>query len=359
MTSINDIQRIYKNYVDTREKNEKRRDYICVATSVGVVGVWCYRQFAPEYLPCVVVVCGHSLLNHTAVYNRGTKLLSKWVFTGRDLRTIGYKFQLETGIYMAAEYAVIKWLSPQFMPPIHKYIIRLRWTGLVVGSISVLTIGSLYIPWVPFTLNYKPTRGGLKHSGTSRAAYAARIESEAGSPASLSVPRHSEAQPEGWAYNRVSTVQNRIVKFLANIFRQVPQLTGIIRAYSGMPANQAAIPEPPPAPKIPYSAVAEFVPADCRTGDSTCGICMQDYNTLINTDKTQLTKTRACGHLFCIPCIESWLNIDAGESVRQAKYCPMCRTPIISLKELCAWNKVVPDDGLEAHIIYIISNFRI
>ncbi len=45
-------------------------------------------------------------------------------------------------------------------------------------------------PPVPFTLNYKPTPGGLKHSGTS-------------------VPRHSEAQPEGWAYNRVSTVQCR------------------------------------------------------------------------------------------------------------------------------------------------------
>jgi hypothetical protein len=60
---------------------------------------------------------------------------------------------------------------------------------------------------VPFTLNYKPTPGGLKHSGTSRAGEPARIESEAGSPASLSVPRHSEAQPEEWAYNRVSTVQ--------------------------------------------------------------------------------------------------------------------------------------------------------
>ncbi len=44
---------------------------------------------------------------------------------------------------------------------------------------------------VPFTLNYKPTPGGLKHSGTS-------------------VPRHSEAQPEGWAYNRVSTVRDNL-----------------------------------------------------------------------------------------------------------------------------------------------------
>ncbi len=44
-------------------------------------------------------------------------------------------------------------------------------------------------PPIPFTLNYKPTPGGLKHSGTS-------------------VPRHSEAQPEGWAYNRVSTVRD-------------------------------------------------------------------------------------------------------------------------------------------------------
>ena len=40
---------------------------------------------------------------------------------------------------------------------------------------------------VPSTLNYKPTPGGLKHSVTS-------------------MPRHSQAQPEGWAYNRVSTV---------------------------------------------------------------------------------------------------------------------------------------------------------
>jgi hypothetical protein len=40
---------------------------------------------------------------------------------------------------------------------------------------------------VPFKLNYKPTRGGLNFSETS-------------------VPRHLEAQPKGWAYNRVSTV---------------------------------------------------------------------------------------------------------------------------------------------------------
>ena len=40
---------------------------------------------------------------------------------------------------------------------------------------------------VPFKLNYKPTPGGLNFSETS-------------------VPRHLEAQPEGWAYNRVSTV---------------------------------------------------------------------------------------------------------------------------------------------------------
>ena len=40
---------------------------------------------------------------------------------------------------------------------------------------------------VPSTLNYKPTLGGLNSSGTS-------------------VPRHSQAHPEGWAYNRVSTV---------------------------------------------------------------------------------------------------------------------------------------------------------
>jgi hypothetical protein len=44
---------------------------------------------------------------------------------------------------------------------------------------------------VPSTLNYKPTPGGLKHSVTS-------------------MPRHLEAQPEGWAYNRVSTVCNTL-----------------------------------------------------------------------------------------------------------------------------------------------------
>ena len=32
-------------------------------------------------------------------------------------------------------------------------------------------------PTVPFTLNYKPTRGGLKHIGTSRAGEPARLES--------------------------------------------------------------------------------------------------------------------------------------------------------------------------------------
>jgi hypothetical protein len=51
---------------------------------------------------------------------------------------------------------------------------------------------------------------GLNPSGTSRAGEPARKGSEAGSPASLSVPRHSEAQPEGWAYNRVSTVTGYI-----------------------------------------------------------------------------------------------------------------------------------------------------
>jgi hypothetical protein len=58
---------------------------------------------------------------------------------------------------------------------------------------------------IPFTLNYKPTPGGLKHSGTSRAGEPARLESGV-VPTPLSVPRHSEAQPGGWAYNRVSTV---------------------------------------------------------------------------------------------------------------------------------------------------------
>lgn len=306
MTSItiNEIQRIYINYINTREKNEKRRDYMCIATSVGAIGVWCYHRWSPEYLLSVVVVCGHSLLNHTAVYDRGTKLLSKWFFTGRDLRTIGNKFLTETGIYMATDYAVIKWLSPRFMHPIHKYIIWMRYTGLVVGGISVLAIGSLYIPWV----------------------------------------------------------QNRIVKFLADTFRQTPQMAGIIRAYSGMPINRAAMAEPPTAPKIPYSTVADLVTSDSHltnVDNLTCGICMQDSQTITNTDKTHLIKTRACAHVFCIPCIEAWLNVGTGGPVQNAKYCPMCRTPIIELKDLRAWNKVIPDDGLEAHIRYIIANFRL
>ncbi len=302
MTSItiNEIQLIYKNYIETRKKNEKRRDYLCVATSIGAVGVWFYHRWAPEYLPSVAVVCGHSLLNHTAVYNRSTKLLSRWIFIERDLRTIGNKFLTETGIYMAADYAVIKWLAPQFMPIVHKYIIWMRYTGLVVGGISVLTIGSLYIPWV----------------------------------------------------------QNRIVKYIADSIRPSPQLAEFIRVYSGMPANQVAIPEPPPAPKTPYSTVADLV-STTGTDDLTCGICMQDYNTLTNTDKTHLSKTRACGHVFCVPCIEAWLNINAGESVQNAKYCPMCRTPIISLADLPNRPIQPPNDGLETHIRHIFSNFRI
>ncbi len=304
MTSFADIQRIYKDYVAARDRAAQNRDYLCIATVAGAVGVWSDRQFAPEYLPSVAVVCGHSLLNHTAVYNRGTKLLSKWVFKERDLRTIGYKFLTETGIYMAADYAVIKWLAPQFMSPIHKYIIRMRYTGLVVGGISVLAIGSLYIPWV----------------------------------------------------------QNRIVKFLADSIRQAPQLTEIIRAYSGMPANQAAIPEPPPAPKIPYSVVADLVTSNTHptdVDDLMCGICMQNSQTIINTDKTHLIKTRACSHLFCVPCIEAWININPGEFTNNAKYCPMCRTPIISLADLPNRPIQPPNDGLEEHIRYIIANFRI
>ncbi len=48
--------------------------------------------------------------------------------------------------------------------------------------------GTKCLSSIPFKLNYKPTPGGLNFSETS-------------------VPRHLEAQPEGWAYNRVSTVQ--------------------------------------------------------------------------------------------------------------------------------------------------------
>ncbi len=306
MTSItiNDIQRIYKNYIDTREKNEKRRDYLCIATLVGAVGVWCYHRWAPEYLPSVAVVCGHSLLNHTAVYNHGTKLLSKWIFKERDLRTIGNKFLTETGIYMAADYAVIKWLAPQFMHPIHKYIILMRYTGLVVGGISVLAIGSLYIPWV----------------------------------------------------------QNRIVKYLADTFRQAPQMAEYIIDNSGMPTSQVDIPVPPPAPQIPYSVVADLVTLDSLltgTDDLTCGICMQNSQTITNTDKTHLIKTRECAHVFCVLCIEAWLNVGTGESVQNAKYCPMCRTPIISLADLITRSIQPPSDGLEDHIRYIISNFRL
>jgi hypothetical protein len=56
--------------------------------------------------------------------------------------------------------------------------------------------------YLPFTLNSKPTPSGREFSETSRVAHATRKGSDAGEPASLSVPRH-------WARDPVSTVQSR------------------------------------------------------------------------------------------------------------------------------------------------------
>ena len=57
----------------------------------------------------------------------------------------------------------------------------------LAGLLVLFLLICVTFPMVPFKLNYKPTGGGLNSSETS-------------------VPRHSDAQPEGWAYNRVSTV---------------------------------------------------------------------------------------------------------------------------------------------------------
>jgi hypothetical protein len=297
--TFSQLQAAYNKYIQQVNNAEKWRNYICIGTSVGAFGVWCYRKCALEYLPSLAVVCGHNLINHTTVYYTYARNVSSRLFKHRNFRNLGYRYLFETGIYMAADYAVIKWLSPRFMPVVHKYIIRMRYIGLTINCISVLAVGTLYIP----------------------------------------------------------QVQNYIVKTFANSIRRAPLLVGLIQGYSGL-----QVPKPTPIeqqPKIPYSAIADLVPTDCRIGDSTCGICMQDSQTIIHVDNTQLTKTRTCGHLFCVPCIEAWLNIGSGESVQNSKYCPMCRTPIISLADLPTRTIQPPNDGLEAHIRYMISNFPI
>jgi len=203
---------------------------------------------------------------------------------------------------MSLDYAVIKWLSPHFIPALHKSIIRLRYASLWYGGFMGLAIGCLYIP----------------------------------------------------------QVQNYIIKRVANTLRQAPPLPDLIRAYSGMPPpteNNNANPVIAPL-VIPYTKVAELMAlSDIMVGsDLTCGICMQDACTIINTDKTHLAKLNACGHLFCVPCIEAWLNIGLTESVRQPKYCPMCRTDILSPSDIPIPEP--PSDGLEDHLRWIATNFR-
>ncbi len=89
---------------------------------------------------------------------------------------------------------VTEYLEPQLGPPQSELTLTHTPTPIIKKTSIVEPAREPFKPVkikqkpVPFTLNYKPTPGGLKHSGTS-------------------VPRHSEAQPEGWAYNRVSTVQ--------------------------------------------------------------------------------------------------------------------------------------------------------
>ena len=154
----------------------------------------------------------------------------------------------------------------------------------------------------------------------------------------------------------IPQVQNYIIKRVANSLRQAPPIPDLIRAYSGMPSPT----NPVIAPLvIPYSKVAKLMPqSDITVGsDLTCGICMQDTCTIINTDKTHLAKLNACGHLFCVPCIEAWLNIGLTESVRQPKYCPMCRTDILSPSNIPIPEP--PSDGLEDHLRWIATNFRV
>ncbi len=83
---------------------------------------------------------------------------------------------------------VTEYLEPQLGPPEPAPTPIIKKTSIVEPAREPFKPVKIKQKPVPFTLNYKPTPGGLKHSGTS-------------------VPRHSEAQPEGWAYNRVSTVQ--------------------------------------------------------------------------------------------------------------------------------------------------------
>lgn len=302
--TFSDVRYNIQKYNDFVNILDERKNRVCIGTCVGAVWIWCYRQFAPEYLPSVAALCVHSVGNYSTVYQwLGSKTLYK-LFPDRNLKHAGYRGMMETGFYMALDYAVIKWLSPHFIPALHKYIIRIRYASFICGSVICLAIGSLYIP----------------------------------------------------------RVQNFIVKRLANTIRQTPQLRDLVRTFSGMtPTGQTqhttVIDR---KPTIPYSKFATPVPDNAYRDELTSGICMQDAETIINTDKTHLTKLNTCGHLFCIPCIETWLNIGSGGIVQQAKYCPMCRSNILPLSEIPEPQVTEPaSDGLEDHLRYIFANFRI
>jgi len=301
LTSLLSLNIHIKKYNESIDKITRRKNIVCIASGVGAIGIWTYRQFAPEFLPSVAAICTHSILNHDTVYQWLGRNVSNKIFKERNLRHTGYRVMLESAFYMGVDCLVIKWLSPRFIPAVHKYIVRLRYSGIVVGSILCLAMGSLYIP----------------------------------------------------------KVQNRILKYMADALRNVPELAGIVQAVSGLPSNPLPTPQPS-IPKISYSAVADLVThgiGGCN--DSACGICMQDSQTITQTDNTHLTKLHTCGHQFCIPCIEAWLNTGAGESIRPNKYCPMCRTPMILLADLP--NQPVPPKPfarLEDHLRTIISDFR-
>jgi len=66
--TIQDIRASIRKYNKFVDDTNQRRNYMCVGKCIGAIGIWCYRQFAAEYLPSVAVVCLHSAGNYNSVY---------------------------------------------------------------------------------------------------------------------------------------------------------------------------------------------------------------------------------------------------------------------------------------------------
>lgn len=285
--SLTSITLTLQNFSDNLQKILEYIDLIenrwRIGTGIGAIGIWCYHGCSSTYIPSVAVICTHSIFNYKSwIY---TNVLYK-IFPTRNLKNTGYMHMIGNGIFMAIDYSVIKWLSPSFVPALHKYIIPYRYFSFICRSVSVLAIGSLYIP----------------------------------------------------------QVQKYIIRRIANYFRKYPLITNMIYIYSDLSQNNTDT-------NLTYLKVANQIDDSIAVNNElTCGICMQEAHTIINNDNTHLTTLRKCGHVFCITCIESLINISDNSNFYynlNKKLCPMCRIIILEY-----------NDYLEDHIRHIFANIQ-